>query len=64
MVVDNTSKITGSIMTKLSDAHNDKIATNRANMSQLIEIVLHIDKQVVAFRGHSENCFSFKQGIS
>jgi len=31
-------------------------------MAQIIEIVLYLGKQGVAFRGHSEKCDSINQG--
>lgn len=62
MVAYTSSKQSGSIMTKLSDAHNNQIAENRAYMAQLIEIVLYLGKQGLAFRGHSETCDSLNQG--
>ncbi|KAF0726097.1 zinc finger MYM-type protein 1-like, partial [Aphis craccivora] len=47
---------------KLSDAHHNQIVENRAYMAQIIEIVLYLGKQGVAFRGHSEKCDSINQG--
>ncbi|KAL4101261.1 hypothetical protein QTP88_021281 [Uroleucon formosanum] len=60
MVAYKTNKQSGSIMAKLSDAHRNQIAGNRAYMAQLIEIVVYLGKQDVAFRGHSEKC-NFKE---
>lgn len=62
MVAYKTSKQSGSIMAKLSNAHHNQIAENRAYMAQLIEIVLYLGKQGVALRGHSEKCDSLNQG--
>lgn len=62
MVAYKTNKQSGSIMAKLSDAHRNQIAENRAYMAQLIEIVLYLGKQGVAFRGHSEKSDSLNQG--
>lgn len=62
MVAYKTSKQSGSIIAKLSDAHHNQIVENRAYMAQIIEIVLYLGKQGVAFRGHSEKCGSLNQG--
>lgn len=61
MVAYKTSKQSGSIIAKLSDAHHNQIVENRAYMAQIIEIVLYLGKQGVAFRGHSEKCDSLNQ---
>ncbi|KAL4127212.1 hypothetical protein QTP88_011403 [Uroleucon formosanum] len=62
MVAYKTNKQSGSIMVKLSDAHRNQIAENRAYMAQIIEIVLYLGKQGVAFRGHSEKYDYLNQG--
>lgn len=62
MVAYKTNRKSGSIIAKLSDAHRNQIAENRAYMAQLIEIVLYLGKQGVVFRGHSDKCDSLNQG--
>jgi len=62
MVAYKTAKQSVSAMAKLSNAHNNQVAENRDYMTQIIETVLYLGKQGIAFRGHSEKCDSLNQG--
>lgn len=64
MVEYKTSKITGFIITKLSDAHNNKIVRNTSYTPQIIEMVLYYNKQSVTFGGYSEKCDYLSHGKS
>lgn len=56
------SKTTGSVHTLVTNAHRDKILENRDYMLTLIDIILFLAHQGVAFRGHIENETSLNQG--
>jgi len=56
------SKTTGSVNTLVTNAHRDKILENRDYMLTLIDIILVLAHQGVAFRGHIENETSLNQG--
>lgn len=58
-----SSKSKGSVVAQLSSAHKEQIRKNRLYISHLIDIVLILGKQGVAFRGHYENDESINQGI-
>ncbi|XP_060881711.1 zinc finger MYM-type protein 1-like [Metopolophium dirhodum] len=53
---------TGSVVTQLSSAHKKQVEINRKYMSSLIDVVLYLAKQGIAFRGHNENLDSLNQG--
>lgn len=57
-----SSKTTGTVVAQLSSAHREQIRKNRQYISHLIDIVLFLGKQGVAFRGHYENDESINQG--
>uniref|UniRef100_A0A2S2PWU1 Zinc finger MYM-type protein 1 n=1 Tax=Sipha flava TaxID=143950 RepID=A0A2S2PWU1_9HEMI len=56
------SKTTGTVHTLVTNAHRDKILENRDYMLTLIDIILFLANQGVAFRGHIENETSLNQG--
>ncbi|XP_050530995.1 zinc finger MYM-type protein 1-like [Daktulosphaira vitifoliae] len=56
------SKITGSIVTQLSSQHSKLVEMNRQYMRALIDIVLLLSRQGIAFRGHNETSSSLNQG--
>lgn len=58
-----SSKSKGSVVAQLSSAHKEQIRKNRLYVSHLIDIVLFLGKQGVAFRVHYENDESINQGI-
>jgi len=53
---------TGSVVTQLSSVHKKQIEINRKYMSSLIDVVLYLAKQGIAFKGHNENLDSLNQG--
>lgn len=57
-----SSKSKGSVVAQLSSVHKEQIRKNRLYISHLIDIVLFLGKQGVAFRGHYENDESINQG--
>uniref|UniRef100_A0A2S2QSG9 Zinc finger MYM-type protein 1 n=1 Tax=Sipha flava TaxID=143950 RepID=A0A2S2QSG9_9HEMI len=52
----------GSVVIQLSSFHKKQVEINRKYMSSLIDIVLYLAKQGIAFRGHNENLDSLNQG--
>jgi hypothetical protein len=52
----------GSVVIQLSSFHKKQVETNHKYMSSLIDIVLYLAKQGIAFRGHNENLDSLNQG--
>lgn len=52
----------GSVVTQLSNFHKKQVDINRKYMSSLIDVVLYLAKQGIAFRGHNENLDSLNQG--
>lgn len=58
------SKSTGSIYTLLSNAKNEEvIIKNRNYVKCIIDIILYVSLQGIAFRGHQEDSNSLNQGI-
>jgi hypothetical protein len=53
---------TGSVVTQLFSFHKKQVEINRKYMSSLIDVVLYLAKQGVAFRGHNENLDSLNRG--
>ncbi|KAL4131560.1 hypothetical protein QTP88_008853 [Uroleucon formosanum] len=53
---------TGTVVTQLSSFHKKQVEINRKYMSSLIDVVLYLAKQGIAFRGHNENLDSLNQG--
>lgn len=47
-----------SVISQLSTAHKEQIKQNRDYMSCIIDIVLHLARQGIAFRGHREDDMS------
>lgn len=58
-----SSKLQGSVVCQLSDGYKKQIQENRYYFTQLIEILLYLSGQGMAFRGHSEDENSLNQGI-
>ncbi|KAL4126637.1 hypothetical protein QTP88_010849 [Uroleucon formosanum] len=56
------SKLQGSVVSQLSDGYKKQIQENRYYFSQLIEILLYLSGQGMAFRGHSKEENSLNQG--
>jgi hypothetical protein len=57
-----STKSTGSIVEQLSTAHKQNILNNRSYMKKLIDIILLLSPQGIAFRGHIENANSLNKG--
>ncbi|CAI6354560.1 unnamed protein product [Macrosiphum euphorbiae] len=57
-----SAKSTGSIVEQLSTAHKQNILNNRLYMKKLIDIILLLSRQGIAFRGHIENTNSLNKG--
>ncbi|XP_060855121.1 zinc finger MYM-type protein 1-like [Metopolophium dirhodum] len=56
------SKKSGSVLSKMCTANKVLIEKNRKYVSQLIDIVLYLSKQGIAFRGHEESFKSTNKG--
>ena len=59
-----SSNVIGSVHTQLSSQHQLLVEGNRKYMSTLIDIVLLLANQGLAFRGHDESKDSLNQGIN
>lgn len=59
----NSSKITGNILCQVSNAHKDFVLKNRSYLKTLIDILLYLARQGIAFRGNIENEDSLNRGI-
>lgn len=57
-----STKSIGSIVEQLSTAHKKNTLNNRAYMKKLIDIILLLSRQGIAFRGHIENTNSLNKG--
>jgi len=57
------SKITGSVHTLLTIANREDIVKNRNYIKCIIDIILYLSRQGIAFRGHLEDKNSLNQGI-
>lgn len=57
-----SAKTAGSVLSQLSAAHQEEIKQNRNYMCHIIDIVLYLSKQGMAFRGHYEETTSLNQG--
>lgn len=59
-----SAKKSGSVLSavQLSAAHQEEIKQNRNYMCHIIDIVLYLSKQGMAFRGHYEDTTSLNQG--
>jgi len=57
------SKSQGSVVSQLLEGYKKQIQENRHYFSQLIEILLYLSGQGMAFRGHSEEENSLNQGM-
>lgn len=53
----------GSVHSKMASAHREKILKNRAYLKNLINVVLYLGRQGLAFRGHNEEKASLNQGM-
>lgn len=58
-----SSKNSGSVLSKMCIANKVLIEKNKKYISQLIDIVLYLSKQGIAFRGHDETFKSINKGI-
>ena len=58
-----SSKLQGSVVSQLSEGYKKLIQENRYYFSQLIEILLYLSGQGMAFRGHSEEENALNQGM-
>ncbi|CAI6377782.1 unnamed protein product [Macrosiphum euphorbiae] len=58
----NSSKITGNILCQVSNAHKDFVLKNRSYLKTLIDILLYLGRQGIAFRGNIENKDSLNRG--
>lgn len=56
------AKKSGSVLSQLSAAHQEEIKQNRNYICHIIDIVLYLSKQGMAFRGHCEETTSLNQG--
>jgi hypothetical protein len=52
----------GSVVAQLSDAHKDIVKRNREYLGRLVQIILYLAQQGVAFRGHDESSDSLNKG--
>lgn len=57
-----SSKKLGTVVSKMCIANKILIEKNRKYVSQLIDIVLYLSKQGIAFRGHEESSKSTNKG--
>lgn len=57
------TKKSGSVHTSLETANREQISINREYLKILIDIVLYLSRQGLAFRGHDEKELSTNQGI-
>lgn len=57
------SKSTGSVYTLLSNAKHEEVIKNRNYIKCIIDIILYLSRQGIAFRGHQEDSNSLNQGI-
>lgn len=57
------SKITGSVHTLLTIANREDIIKNRNYIKCIIDIILYLSRQGIAFRGHLEDKNSLNKGI-
>lgn len=60
-----TQKIkSGSVHTQMASTYREKILKNRAYIKNLIDVVLYLGRQGLAFRAHNEEKTSINQGIT
>lgn len=59
----NSSQITGNILCQVSNAHKEFVQKNRSYLKTLIDILLYLGRQGIAFRGNFENEDSLNRGI-
>jgi len=59
----NSSKITGNVLCQVSNAHKEFVLKNRSYLKTLIDILLYLGRQGIAFRGNIENEDSLNRGI-
>lgn len=58
------SKSTGSVIAQISTQHREEIISNRKYATQLIDLILYLSRQGIAFRGHNEKKESLNQGTN
>ncbi|CAI6355883.1 unnamed protein product [Macrosiphum euphorbiae] len=52
----------GSVHTQMASAYREKVLKNRAYIKNLIDVVLYLERQGLAFRAHNEEKTSINQG--
>lgn len=52
----------GSVHTQMASAYRAKVSKNRAYIKNLIDVVLYLGRQGLAFRAHNEEKTSINQG--
>lgn len=55
-------KKSGSVMVKQCSGYKEQVAKNRAYIGMLIDIILFLGKQGIAYRSHREDANSLNQG--
>jgi len=58
-----TSQTSGSVMTMQCSAYKEQVAKSQNYISTLIDLILFLGKQGMAYRGHREDIASLNQGI-
>lgn len=56
------SFVAGSVSSQISIAHKDFVEKNRNYLKGLIDVILFLARQGIAFRGHREDSESLNQG--
>jgi len=51
------------LLSQLSSAHQEEVKLNRKYLCHIIDIVLYLCKQGMAFQGHDVETDPFKQGM-
>jgi len=59
-----SGKLHSSVHTRLMSNHKLVVESNRKYVKMLIDIVIHIVSQGLAYRGHDESKTSLNRGIS
>lgn len=59
-----TCKECGSVMVKQCSYYKEQVAKNRTYIGTLIDIILFLEKQGIAYRSHREDENSLNQGSS
>lgn len=56
------SETTGSVHTLISNAHREEVLKNQNYLKCIIEVILYLSRQCLAFRAHREDDSSLNQG--